>query len=86
MISHYLLQVSLNHVTLCIFEQGISSRSIVKNCLRKMDCTNKIELIQSVMHIWFHYEEMKQMCKKLILSKKQRVKLVLENKGGQISY
>ena len=26
MISHYLLEVSLNHVTLCIFEQGISSR------------------------------------------------------------
>ena len=26
MISHYLLEVSLNHVTLGIFEQGISSR------------------------------------------------------------
>ena len=26
MISHYLLKVSLNHVTLCIFEQGISLR------------------------------------------------------------
>ena len=26
MISYYLLEVSLNHVTLCIFEQGISSR------------------------------------------------------------
>ena len=26
MISHYLLQVSINHVTLSIFEQGISSR------------------------------------------------------------
>ena len=26
MISHYLLKVSLNHVTLSIFEQGISSR------------------------------------------------------------
>ena len=26
MISHYLLEISLNHVTLCIFEQGMSSR------------------------------------------------------------
>ena len=26
MISHHLLEVSLNHVSLCIFEEGISSR------------------------------------------------------------
>ena len=31
--------------------------SIVKNRLRKMNCTNKIKLIQSVIHVWFHDEE-----------------------------
>ena len=61
-------------------------RSIFKNRLRKIDCTNKIKLIQSVIHVWFHDEEIKQICKKLFLSMKQRVKLVLENKGGHIGY
>ena len=60
--------------------------SIVKNRLRKRDCTNKIMLTQSVIHVWFHNEEIKQICKKLVLSMKQRVKLVLEHKGGHISY
>ena len=39
--------------------------SIVKNCLIKMDCPNKINLIQSVIHVWFHDEEIKQVCKKI---------------------
>ena len=60
--------------------------SIVKNRLRKMDCRNKIKLIQSEIHVWFHDEEIKQICKKLVLSMKERVKLVLENKGEHISY
>ena len=51
-----------------------------------MDCTNKIKLIQSLIHVWFHHEKIKQICKKLVLSMKQRVKLMLENKGGHISY
>ena len=60
--------------------------SIVKNFVRKMDCPNKIKLIQSVIHVWFHDEEIKQICKKLVLSIKEQVKLVLENEGGHISY
>ena len=60
--------------------------SVIKNRLRKMDCTNKIKLIQSVIHVWFHDKEIKQFCKKMVLSMKKRVKLVVENKGGRISY
>ena len=45
--------------------------SIVENCQRKMDCTNKIKLIHSVIHVWFHDEEMKQICNKVVLSMKQ---------------
>ena len=58
----------------------------IKNCLRKMDCPNKIKLIQSVIHVWLHDEEIKQICKKLVLFMKELAKLVLENKGGHISY
>ena len=60
--------------------------SIVKNCLRKMDCPNKIKLIQAVIHVWFYNEEIKQICKKLVLSMKVRVKLALENKSEHISH
>ena len=56
--------------------------SIVKNRLRKMDCTTKIKLI----YVWFHDEEIKKICKTLVLSMKKRVKSVLENKGGHINY
>ena len=34
--------------------------SIVKNRLRKIDFPNKIKLIQSVILVWFHEEEIKQ--------------------------
>ena len=58
--------------------------SIVKN-RRKMDCTTKIKLIEAVIHVWFH-DEIKKICKTLVLSMKKRVKSVLENKGGHINY
>ena len=60
--------------------------SVVKNRLRKMDCTTKIKLIEAVIHVWFHDEEIKKICKTLVLSMKKRVKSVLENKGGHINY
>ena len=60
--------------------------SIVKNRLRKMDCISKIKLIEAVIHVWFHDEEIKKICKTLVLSMKKRVKSVLENKGGHIYY
>ena len=47
-----------------------------------MDCTTKLKLIEAVIHVWFHDEEIKKICKTLVLSIKKRVKSVLENKGG----
>ena len=35
--------------------------SIVKNRLRKMDCTTKIKLIEVVIHDWFHEEIKKKL-------------------------
>ena len=60
--------------------------SIVKNRLRKMDCTTKIKLIEVVIHVRFHDEDIKKICKTFVLSMKTRVKSVLENKGGHINY
>ena len=58
--------------------------SIVKNRLRKLDWTTKSKLIQFVIHVWFRDEEIKEICKKSILSMKNRVDLVLKAKGGHI--
>ena len=60
--------------------------SIVKTRLRKQDCTTKTKLIQSVIHIWYHDDEIKNICKKLVLSMKKRVDLVLKARGGHINY
>jgi len=51
-----------------------------------MDCSTKIKLIEAVIHVWFHDEEIKKNCKTLVLSMKKRVKSVLENKGGHNNY
>ena len=59
---------------------------IVKNRLRKQDCTTKTKLIKYVIHIWFHDDEIKIICKKLVLSMKKRVDLVLKASGGHFNY
>ena len=51
-----------------------------------MDYTTKIKLIEAVIHVRFHDEEIKKICKTLVLSMKKRVKSVLENKGDHINY
>ena len=39
--------------------------SIVKNRLRKQECTAKMKLILSVIHIWFHNNEIKRYLQKV---------------------
>ena len=60
--------------------------SIVKNRLMKQDCTTKTKLIKYVIHTWFHDDEIKIICKKLVLSMKKRVDLVLKASGGHFNY
>ena len=51
-----------------------------------MDCTTEIKLIEAVIHVWFHDEKMKKICKTLVLSIKKGAKSVLENKGAHINH
>ena len=51
-----------------------------------MDCTTTTKLIEALIHVWLHDQEIKKNCKTLVLSMKIRVKSVLENKGGHINY
>ena len=51
-----------------------------------MDCSTTTKLIEALIHVWLHDQEIKKNCKTLVLSMKKRVKSVLENKGGHINY
>src|SRR5271169_5078394 len=59
---------------------------IVKKRLRNRDCTKKTKRIESVIHLWFHDQEVKEMCKTLIFSMPRRVELLIRAKGGHIKY
>ena len=60
--------------------------SIIKCRLRKRDCTTSVKLIEAVIQIWFHDEELKKMCTALVNSMPNRIKDVLNAKGGHIKY
>ena len=60
--------------------------AIVKSRLRKRDCSTMVKLINAVIQVWFHDENFKNMCPKIVDSMPNRVKLVIEAKGGHISY
>ncbi len=60
--------------------------SIVKNRLSKLDCTTKAKVISNVTNLWFNDEEIKQNCKALVKSMPNRVKQLINNKGGHINY
>lgn len=59
---------------------------ILKNRLAKMDCTTKEKMITSAIQVWFHDEEVKNMCAKLVESMPRRVGEVISAKGGHTSY
>lgn len=60
--------------------------AICKKRISKEDCTTKIAMINAVIKIWFHDEEVKNICKKLIESMPKRCEEVIKNKGGHINY
>ena len=60
--------------------------AIVKKRLRNHDCTCKDKLISAIIKIWYHDEELKNMCSILVDSMPQRVQCILKAKGGHIKY
>ena len=57
-----------------------------KKRLAERDCSTKNRLIEATIQIWYHDEEIKNICKKLIDSMPNRVKCVLKTKGGHTKY
>ena len=60
--------------------------SIVKNRLLKRDCTTQMKLINAIIDVWYHNQKVTQNCEKLVESMPKRVKKLITNRGGHISY
>ena len=62
------------------------SWSIIKIQLLKRDCTTQTNLIGAVIDVWYRNQEIAQTCEKLVRSMPKRVKELITNRGGHISY
>lgn len=60
--------------------------AIIKSRLRTKDCTSKTKLIQNIIQLWYHDEQILGNCHNLIDSMPKRVEEVIKNKGGHTSY
>ena len=61
-------------------------RAIIKRKLSKYDCSTKTSLIEAIIRIWYHDEELKKMCCNLVHSTPKRVSMIIKSKGGHIKY
>ena len=59
---------------------------MVKARLRKSDCSTKQKLIEAVIQVRYHDDELNKISPKLVKSMPDRVKLVLKARGGHIDY
>ena len=59
---------------------------IIKRKLSKYYCSTKISLIEAIIRIWYHDEELKKMCCNLVHSMSKRVSMIIKSKGGNIKY
>lgn len=60
--------------------------AIMKRRIMGKDCSTMEKLICAVIQVWFHDEEVRNMCQKLVESMPSRITEVIKAKGGHISY
>lgn len=60
--------------------------AIIKKRLKDHDCSSKVKLMEAVLSVWFHDEEIKNSCKNLIESMPKRVAMLIKARGGHIKY
>lgn len=60
--------------------------AIVKNRMKKEKITTKTRLIETLIQIWHHDQEIKDSCKKLVESMPNRLALLIKNKGLHTKY
>jgi transposase len=59
---------------------------IVKKRLKKINITTKVQLIENLIQIWHHDDEVKNKCSVLIESMQRRIELLIKNKGMHTKY
>ena len=59
---------------------------LLKKKINALKPTTKRELIEDLIHVWNHDDEIKEMCPRLIRSMTTRVKTVLKVKGSYTKY
>jgi len=57
-----------------------------KKRLQNYESTTKVKLIEGIIQIWYHDEELKNFCSKLVDSMPTRVAMIIKAKGGHITY
>lgn len=60
--------------------------AIIKRRLQKEDCSTMQKLISAVIKVWYHDEELAEMCSNLVESMPNRVQMLVKARGGHISY
>ena len=59
---------------------------ILKDEIREVPITNKTQLIEHLIRVWFHSEKIKALCVSLINGMPKRVAALKQAKGGQTKY
>lgn len=60
--------------------------SFGKQRLIKTDCTTMERLLRAVIQIWYHNEELGNMCLKLVEFMPKRAQMLIKNRGVHIKY
>ena len=63
-----------------------NSRELLKRKISKEDTKNKQNLIEALIKVWHHDEELKENVKKCIQNMPKRVQAVIATKGGISKY
>jgi hypothetical protein len=59
---------------------------VLKNEIHSEPITTKIELIERLIHVWFHSTKIRTLCRDLIESMPRRIDALKAAKGGQTKY
>ena len=60
--------------------------NLSEHCIAKLDCSEKNDMISSMINVWFRDEVIQKICQNLVESIPKRIREVIKNKGGHINY
>lgn len=58
----------------------------LKDEIHQVPITNKTQLIERLIHVWFHSEKIRELCESYICGMPKRIQALLSAKGGHTKY